>query len=93
MVVAFGGDPQAPRPPFAGLDPLQQRIVGALAGMLWIWQAPSGERIPADNPLWAYGLPNTQRGLQAYVSNLRPKMDMTLPVDRAGQPGQPGAGG
>jgi hypothetical protein len=64
MVVAFAGDPQAPRPPFAGLDPLQQRIVGALAGMPWIWQAPPGERIPADNPLWAYGLPNTQQGLK-----------------------------
>jgi HEAT repeat protein len=73
MVVAFAGDPQAPRPPFAGLDPLQQRIVGALAKMPWIWQAPPDERIPADNPLWAYGLPNTQQGLQAYVSNPRPK--------------------
>jgi hypothetical protein len=72
MVVAFGGDPQAPRPLFAGLDPLQQRIVGALAGMPWIWQAPPGEGgIPA-NPLWAYGLPNTQQGLQAYVSEARP---------------------
>lgn len=73
MVVAFAGDPQARRPPFAGLDPLQQRIVGALAGMRWIWQAPPGERIPADNPLWGYGLPNTQQGLQAYVSDLRPR--------------------
>ena len=71
-VVAFGGDPQAPRPPFAGLDPLQQRIVGSLAGMSWIWEAPPGERIPADNPLWAYGLPNTHHGLQAYVSDARP---------------------
>jgi hypothetical protein len=66
-VVAVAGDPQAPRPPFAGLDPLQQRIVGALAGMSWIWEAPPGERIPADNPLWGYGLPNTHQGLQAYV--------------------------
>jgi HEAT repeat protein len=73
MVVAFKGDPQAPRPPFAGLDPLQQRIVGALARMPGIWQAPPGERIPADNPLWAYGLPNTQQGLQAYVGGARPK--------------------
>jgi HEAT repeat protein len=73
MVVAFHGDPQAPRPPFAGLDPLQQRIVGALAGMPWIWEAQPGERIPADNPLWAYGLPDTQQGLQAYVSDPRPK--------------------
>jgi HEAT repeats len=73
MVVAFHGDPQAPRPPFAGLDPLQQRIVGALAGMPWIWEAQPGERIPADNPLWAYRLPNAQQGLQAYVSNPRPK--------------------
>ena len=78
MVVAFAGDPRAPRPLFADLDPLQQRIVGALAGSSWIWEAPPGERIPADNPRWAFGLPNTQRGLQAYVSNLRPKMDMTM---------------
>jgi hypothetical protein len=73
MVVAFPGNPQAPRPPFAGLDPLQQQIVGALARMPWIWQAQPGQRIPADNPLWAYGLPNTHQGLQAYVSNTRPK--------------------
>ena len=73
MVVAFHGDPQTPRPPFAGLDRLQQRIVGALAGMPWIWEAQPGERIPADNPLWAYRLPNTQQGLKAYVSNPRPK--------------------
>ena len=72
MVVAFGGDPRAPRPPFAGLDPLQQRIVGALAGMPWIWQAPPGEGSIPANPLWAYGLPNTQQGLQAYVSHARP---------------------
>lgn len=73
MVVAFAGDPQAPRPPFAGLDPLQQRIVGALARMPWIWQAPPGEgSIPANGPLRAYGLPNTQQGLQAYVSDARP---------------------
>jgi hypothetical protein len=36
MVVAFASDQPAPRPPFAGLDPLQQRIVGALAQMPWI---------------------------------------------------------
>jgi HEAT repeat protein len=72
MVVAFHGDPQAPRPPFAGLDPPQQRIVGALAGMPWIWEAQLGECVPADNPLWAYRLPNTQQGLQAYISNPRP---------------------
>jgi HEAT repeat protein len=72
MVVAFGGDPQAPRQLFAGLDPLQQRIVGALARMPWSWQAPPGEQIPADNPLWAYGLPNTQQGPQAYVSDAGP---------------------
>jgi hypothetical protein len=59
---------QAPRLLFAGLDLLQQRIVGALAEMPWIWRAPPGERIPADNPLWGYGLPNTHHGLQAYVS-------------------------
>jgi hypothetical protein len=73
MVVAFKGDLQAPRPLFAGLVPLQQRVLGALSRMPWIWQAAPGERIPADNPLWAYGLPNTQQGLQAYVSDARPK--------------------
>ena len=74
MVVAFHGSPQAPRPPFAGLDPLQKHIVGALAGMSRIWQAAPGERIPADNPLWAYGLPNTQQALRTYASNdARPK--------------------
>jgi hypothetical protein len=74
MVVAFAGDPQAPRPPFAGLNPLQQHVVGALIRMPWIWQAPPGERIPADNPLWAYGLPNTQQALRTYASNdARPK--------------------
>ena len=72
MVVAFAGHPRAPRPLFAGLDPLQQRIVGALARMPWSWQAPPGERIPAGGPLWAYGLANTQQGLQAYVSDARP---------------------
>jgi hypothetical protein len=69
MVVAFEGDPQAPRPPFAGLNPLQQRTVVALSRMPWIWQAAPGARIPADNPLWAYGLPNTQRGLRTYASD------------------------
>jgi hypothetical protein len=73
MVVAFEGDPQAPRPPFAGLNPLQQQIVAALIRMPWIWQAEPGGRIPADNPLWAYGLPNTQQALQAYAGDVRPK--------------------
>jgi hypothetical protein len=73
MVVAFEGDPQAPRPPFAGLNPLQQRIVAALAEMRGIWQAAPGERIPADNPLWAYGLPSTQQGLRTYASDLQSK--------------------
>ena len=73
MVVAFEGDPQAPRPSFAGLNPLQQQIVGALIRMPWIWQAEPGERIPADNPLWAYGLPSTQEGLRTYTGDVRPK--------------------
>jgi hypothetical protein len=73
MVVAFEGDPQAPRPPFAGLDPLQQRIVAALIRMPWIWQAAPGGHILADNPLWAYGLPSTLQGLRAYASDVRPK--------------------
>jgi HEAT repeats len=73
MVVAFEGDPQAPRPPFAGLNPLQQRIVGALIRMPWIWRAEPGGYVPADNPLWAYGLPNTQQGLRTYASDVRLK--------------------
>jgi hypothetical protein len=73
MVVAFEGDPQAPRPPFAGLNPLQQQIVAALIRMPWIWRAEPGGRIPADNPLWAYGLPNTQQGLRTYASDVRLK--------------------
>jgi hypothetical protein len=73
MVVAFEGDPQAPRPPFAGLDPLQQRIVAALIRMPWIWQAAPGGHILADNPLWAYGLPSSQQGLRTYASDVRPQ--------------------
>jgi len=73
MVVAFAGDPQAPRPPFAGLNPLQQRIVAALVRMPWIWQAAPGGYVPADNPLWAYGLPSTQQGLRIYASDVRLK--------------------
>jgi hypothetical protein len=73
MVVAFEGDPQAPRPPFAGLNPLQQRIVAGLGRMPRIWQAASGGYVPADNPLWAYGLPNTQQGLRIYASDVRLK--------------------
>jgi hypothetical protein len=73
MVVAFEGDPQAPRPPFAGLKPLQQRIVAALTRMPWIWQAAPGERVPADNPLWAYGLPSTQQGLRTYATDVPPR--------------------
>jgi hypothetical protein len=38
-----------------------------------IWEAQPGERSPADNPLWAYGLPNTQQYLQAYVGDAGPK--------------------
>ncbi len=61
MVVAFEGAPQAPRPPFA------------LTWMPRIWQAEPGGYIPADNPLWAYGLPSTQQALQAYASDVRLK--------------------
>ncbi len=73
MVVAFEGDPPAPRLPFAGLNPLQRRIVGALTRMPWIWQAGPGGYVPAHNPLWAYGLPSTQQGLRTYASDVQPK--------------------
>lgn len=73
MVVVFEGDPQAPRPPFAGLNPLRQHTVAALIRMPQIWRAEPGERIPADNPLWACGLPNTQQALRAYASDVRLK--------------------
>jgi hypothetical protein len=73
MLVAFENDPRAPRPPFAGLNPLQQHVVAALTQMPWIWQAAPGERVPADNPLFAYGLPSTQQGLRSYASDGPPK--------------------
>jgi HEAT repeat protein len=73
MRVVFEGDPQAPRPPFGELTPLQQHVVAALTRIPWIWQAAPGERIPADNPLWAYVLPSTQQDLPSYASDVPPK--------------------
>jgi hypothetical protein len=70
MEATFQANPR--QPPFAGLNPLQRRVVGALARTPRIWQAGPGGRSPAYNPLWAHGLPSTQQGLQAYVNDTRP---------------------